>query len=108
MSPPPEKFKHYNKAKEFARNNPGSSLKRNPITRKGWIVQPKGATIKPNYTHTEFTEEENEPDDQKEMREEKSDYADSMSRSNEEGWFYDKTDGDWDNNLVDPDTEHPF
>jgi len=36
---------------------------------------------------------------------EKLDYGDSISRSNEEGWFYDKTDGDWENNLIDPDSE---
>ena len=36
---------------------------------------------------------------------EKLDYGDSISRSNEDGWFYDKTDGDWENNLIDPDSE---
>ena len=40
-----------------------------------------------------------------EILDEKMDYSDSIARSNEDGWFYDKTDGDWENNLVDPDSE---
>ena len=37
--------------------------------------------------------------------EEKFDYSESVARSEEDGWFYDKTDGDWENNLTDPDSE---
>jgi hypothetical protein len=40
-----------------------------------------------------------------EISEEKIDFADSMQRSEEDGWFYDKTDGDWENNLIDPESQ---
>jgi len=37
-----------------------------------------------------------------ETAEESWDYVESMSRSEEDGWFYDFTDGGWENNLIDP------
>ena len=93
-------------------DNPGSTLKTNPDG-GGWIVQnfkirkPKTNWENHDYV-SEGTDEETEPDYKNDMLEEKKELTDNFSRSNDEGWFYDKTDGDWENNLIDPDTESPF
>ena len=42
---------------------------------------------------------------QKEISEEYFDYANSMQRSEDEGWFYENTEGGWEDNLIDPDSE---
>lgn len=40
---------------------------------------------------------------QREILEEYFDYADSIQRSDDEGWFYENTDDGWENNLIDTD-----
>ncbi|WP_108946472.1 hypothetical protein [Shewanella halifaxensis] len=52
-----------------------------------------------------YVEDHNYQETLREIREEISDYADSMARSEEDGWFYDNTDGDWENNLVDSNSD---
>ena len=51
---------------------------------------------------TYFKEDHDYLEAQREVIEDVSDFAESMARSEEDGWFYDNTDGDWENNLVDP------
>jgi len=41
---------------------------------------------------------------QREAREEVWGYVESFDKSEEDGWFYDSTEGDWEDNIVDPKT----
>ena len=52
-----------------------------------------------------YVEDHDYQETQREIREEIFDYADSMARSEEDGWFYDTTEGGWENNLVDPNSD---
>lgn len=75
------------------------------ITRK--INSPCTRIVRKYYDHDPVDNLNDDYDHQEAMREineEIMEYAESLLRSNEEGWFYEESEGDWVNNYPDPRT----
>ncbi len=61
-----------------------------------------------SYFHEENDQQLDDHDykeKQKEISEQFWEYAESIERSEEGGWFYDNTEGGWENNLIDPNSD---
>lgn len=101
-------FNNFKEASEFAKNL--AAKHEIPITfgrreNSFYVEIPEGLVILDDDEEEYFPEEYNYQDDydyqetQREIREEIWDYAESMARSEEEGWFHPDREGSWEDNL---------
>jgi len=71
------------------------------------IDHDEGIELERKYTDAKnsYLKDYDHQENQIEIREEISDYAESLARSDDEGWFYDETEGDRVDNAIDPKTD---
>lgn len=106
-------FNNFKEASEFAKNLAEKHEVTIALGRRAnsfYVEIPEGLAIvdddeEPEYEEEYLPEEYNYQDDydyqetQREIREEVWDYAESMARSEEEGWFHPDREGSWEDNL---------